>query len=495
MTALFDNSQRCAGHVLLVDSDTQYIQLVRDVFVSEGYLVTSASLEQQALDVVERQRIDAVVVDDSWLTTAGEGFLLRIRQLDSDVRIILQTAAGDRARERDLLQRLNLNGLVDKADGPERLLLWTEVAFKAAHAARTLRSDTSMMKRVVEAAAGFHRLQSFNSLAGTVVSRVCECLRASAGLLVLNQEMLDSVGEPQRASKAGGAVVIASENWPDADRGWPQCGDTECQQLVQSALRDLHARTSGITTVLPLVLRETCLGFVCLRDLQEGWGHTNWLELLRYQASVALQNGAFYEMAAFDPLSGLYARRFFENWAQRELHAAVRNGTSCAFLFVDLDGLKKINDGAGHAAGDKAIRVLGAVLRTAIREHDIVGRIGGDEFGMLMPCTREEGATHVGQRIVELLRAEPLQAGETTTPLTASIGISLLRIEEPCNPRVAKNFGRRFYEDVFKRLVARADESLYYAKTHGGDRSCVAAPLEFRDISGPMEARAGGEMG
>lgn len=83
-----------------------------------------------------------------------------------------------------------------------------------------------------------------------------------------------------------------------------------------------------------------------------------------------------YEMAALDPLTGVYTRRFFEQRMLRELRTAFRSQQPLALLMLDLDHLKQINDVAGHLVGDQALRIFGQVLRQTTRSNDIVGRYG-----------------------------------------------------------------------------------------------------------------------
>jgi diguanylate cyclase (GGDEF)-like protein len=274
-------------------------------------------------------------------------------------------------------------------------------------------------------------------------------------------------------------VPVASVNWGPPSDSWPGSASDSELELAKEAVRLSVPQFDTDCVVLPLVLREACLGFMCLTGAVASPVSPDWYALLAYQASGAIQNAVFYEMAAFDALSGVHARRFFENWVRRELHASVRNGTPCGLLYADLDGLKRLNDTAGHLCGDEAIRVIGRVLRTAIREHDIVGRLGGDEFAVLLTATTEEGALSVGERMVELLAAERIVTPDGCLPLSASVGIALLSLNEACDPRVARNLTRAFYDDVLARLMNRADGALYEAKAKGGAQICIAAPVQI----------------
>ncbi len=124
-----------------------------------------------------------------------------------------------------------------------------------------------------------------------------------------------------------------------------------------------------------------------------------------------------------DPLTGLYNRRGFVGMAKRELKLANRHGTGLLLFYIDIDDFKRINDTLGHQEGDRALVEFGEVLRLACRETDLLARIGGDEFLVLI----REGAKVDGQvlpRRIQALLVARNQGGERLYDLGASIGIA-----------------------------------------------------------------------
>ena len=107
-------------------------------------------------------------------------------------------------------------------------------------------------------------------------------------------------------------------------------------------------------------------------------------------------------MAALDPLTGVHARRFFEQWLRREVKTALRSQQPVSLIMLDMDAMKLINDTAGHLVGDQALATVGKVLRQACRENDVIGRYGGDEFAIVPPPDGSEGRSG-SVRILELL--------------------------------------------------------------------------------------------
>ncbi len=471
-------SYRSGTKVLLVDDDEHYLASTQALLTSEGYRVSIARDAREALTILTDTPIDVALVNYSMPHMSGAELITEIRAQDSDIRIVLQTGSAEDQPEREILRRLDVHGLAEKSDGPERLLLWTEVAAKSALAARRIRQDARGMKMVIEAAACFHRMQPISELGSVILAKVCECAGAARGALVLYADVMGAGDDDLDAHGGRVGIAVATHDFAAGALRAIDCAATCVVELSLKAVASRKTQVNGTDIALPLVVRETCLGYMFLSEATTQQLDAAWFELLSYQASVAIQNALFYEMAAFDSLSGVHARRFFENWARRELRASLRSGTPCGLLYADLDGLKQLNDSAGHLKGDQAIRCVGRVLSTAIREHDIVGRLGGDEFAMLLPATKDEGAKRVGERILELLAEERINTPEGDVTLSASIGIAILDVTGPCAPEVSRNLMPTFYEDLLARLMIRADEALYQAKSEGKGRLCIATAVE-----------------
>lgn len=155
--------------------------------------------------------------------------------------------------------------------------------------------------------------------------------------------------------------------------------------------------------------------------------------------------------ATVDPLTGLANRRTIMQCLREEIEE-VRVGAPCAVLVMDLDRFKSINDTLGHQAGDHCLRVVGGVIARNIRSVDRAGRIGGEEFVVLMPETTRETAFTVAERLRKAVASSGLRyaGGE---PMTASIGVTIADIG-----------------DSVDSLLARADGALYDAKRQGRNR-------------------------
>jgi diguanylate cyclase (GGDEF)-like protein len=158
--------------------------------------------------------------------------------------------------------------------------------------------------------------------------------------------------------------------------------------------------------------------------------------------------------ASQDPLTGLKNRRRFEEDLRAELARSHRYGVPGALLMLDLDHFKQVNDTLGHPAGDRVLGEIATALRGRARETDVLARIGGDEFAIVLPRCELVEAEEVGAEITRVIR-ERMSAENDVPPITASVGIAAFGLGE-----------RLSYESVF----GRADAALYAAKESGRDR-------------------------
>ena len=159
------------------------------------------------------------------------------------------------------------------------------------------------------------------------------------------------------------------------------------------------------------------------------------------------------QMATTDGLTGLANRRRFLEALEHEVQRHRRYGTPLALVSIDVDRFKRVNDTWGHAVGDEVLRALAAICRAEVRDVDIVGRIGGEEFAVLLPDTAPEEATAVAERLRYAVEAAPLLTTGGPLTVTLSLGVAA---SPPC--------------DGADGLLREADRALYRAKAGGRNR-------------------------
>lgn len=176
------------------------------------------------------------------------------------------------------------------------------------------------------------------------------------------------------------------------------------------------------------------------------------------------------EQAESDELTGLANRRRFLARLEEEISSAERYGTSLSLVMFDVDHFKRINDTAGHAAGDDVLRGIADRMLAITRASDTAGRLGGEEFGWLLPNTGLNEAAEAAERLRRSFEAAPFAAGR---PVTASFGVAV--------------FARG---DAPTALLRRADELLYRAKREGRNRVVVDTGPSECGVTAGYAARA-----
>jgi diguanylate cyclase (GGDEF)-like protein/PAS domain S-box-containing protein len=172
-------------------------------------------------------------------------------------------------------------------------------------------------------------------------------------------------------------------------------------------------------------------------------------DLLKETASLEEINASVTEIAATDDLTGLANRRTFREHMEKAVSMARRHGAALALVSLDLDGLKRVNDSAGHAAGDEVLVLFAEHLASVCRVEDVPARLGGDEFSLLLPGIDVNGARGLAERVLAGARSCDVlrQRG-----VTVSAGVTAWKTN-----------------DLPDDLLRRADEALYAAKHDGGD--------------------------
>jgi diguanylate cyclase (GGDEF)-like protein len=226
----------------------------------------------------------------------------------------------------------------------------------------------------------------------------------------------------------------------------------------------------------PAVVVPPALGWLLSTPIAEGQHHTtlNWalysvfssagsvgliLILARRIELLDAERSAATALSRHDALTGLANRRAFDEFLADSLSRAQRYSRALSLLSIDVDDFKRYNDSYGHPAGDEVLKVIARTFAAAAREADLVARIGGEEFAIVLPETDAAGARALGERI----RSEVASLRQFRRPVTVSIGVATASRRTP----------------TASVLVKQGDAALYAAKKSG--RNCVAgaghAPL------------------
>jgi diguanylate cyclase (GGDEF)-like protein len=182
------------------------------------------------------------------------------------------------------------------------------------------------------------------------------------------------------------------------------------------------------------------------------------LKFISHSSVEAGYHEEIYQLATHDPLTGLFNRRQFSDLLAAETARGLRREPRTVLAFIDVDHFKQINDRFGHVEGDGVLKQLTDILRRHVRAGDVLARIGGEEFAVLMADTNIEQAQQFGERVREAVAQSSFTPAGTSQRMTVSVGLA------------AMTAGRKDPSE----LMRAADRALYAAKESGRNRVCCA---------------------
>ncbi|WP_462325709.1 sensor domain-containing diguanylate cyclase [Desulfoplanes sp.] len=230
----------------------------------------------------------------------------------------------------------------------------------------------------------------------------------------------------------------------EPDTVYPRIKETEHWILVSRVPLDVLGR------------EETLIGLLGGLAIFFGLGLVAWMwTLARYKSHQA--ELSLFRMATTDGLTGLFNRRYFVDCVEKEIERSRRYERSLSMILFDIDHFKRINDTYGHEKGDQVLRNLARCVRRACREQDVLGRVGGEEFAVLLPETGREQAVAMAERLRQSVECERVTVGEgEVIHFSISVGVT------------SKNRENQGMD--FQTLFTRADALMYRAKESGRNR-------------------------
>jgi two-component system cell cycle response regulator len=452
-----------SARILVVDDNPLNVKLLAAKLAHDYYVVSSATNGAETLESVAREKPDIILLDVMMPELDGFETCRRLKAdpTTAHIPVIMVTALSDVA---DRVKGLEA-GADDFLTKPiNDLALMARVRsllrLKMIMDEWRLRETTS--SQFLTSGGGEAGLPATNG--GHVVlltdnGHERELIVRTLARIEARVTLASSVSEAVEQAQNGDCdLIVASIDLPDED------GLHICPQL----------RTREITRQLPILLiaNETEITRVAKGlDL----GANDYLmrpieanELLA-RARTQLRQRRHYErmrsnyeqnlsLALVDPLTGAYNRRYMDAHAPKLLARCRAAGKPLAVLMIDLDHFKQVNDRYGHPAGDAVLRETVNRIMLGLRPFDLVARLGGEEFAVIMPETGVGAATTIGERLRERISTTPIAWNEKTPPLSVSvsIGVAVAQPDQDIDMRI---------------LIGNADRALYAAKDAG--RNCV----------------------
>ena len=418
--------------LLIVDDSADDAELLLHSLRSQGYLVVSAAVDtpMSMRAALERQQWDVITCDHSMPSFNVPAALAIAKELRPDVPFIIVSGEIDlnlaialiKSGAQDYVQKSELIRL-----GPviERELRDAKLTRQRKLAEDRLRESQELFRAIVEnvgdlvAVLDTDGRRVYNSPSYRPLFRGKDIRPGSSSFLEIHSEDRERIKELFRRTVATGAGECAEFRFVLKD------GSIRHMESDGHAIHGADGKVSKVVVVS--------------RDITE----------------LKLLEGELREMAATDFLTGLPNRRHFLAGLEQELARIHRLEGHCAsVLMLDSDHFKHVNDSFGHATGDKILRHLGALMRNELRKIDTVGRVGGEEFAVILPGADLSAAEVFAERLRKKVAGTPVAQEDKLIPLTVSIGVA----------------GMNASDASADDALVRADRALYRAKERGRNR-------------------------
>ena len=461
-----------------VDPMADVLRLVRDALgarevtywrrASQGGLAPSASSLGSAVPSA-----DGAAPHAQWSDAEG---LVSVVDTEAGPLLVGPVPAQEGADTRGALVARGAPGWpTDKADAKRRMAECGEAVARVQlllDAQRSAAEYSNGIMRVLDVSKDFNAARDPERLAELVCETAIALFGMARGAIVrwdpahaAGHVAAVAIGHPVEPGQAVDPLSAAGEAcaevrtvlWQDATRareGYGIFSPTEP-----------HWPTGAVLAV-PLVRSRAVFGALVVETDRAGAIREQPLRMVSLLAELVMPSleslwnyEAVERRARTDPLTGLWNRRHFEEELAKVVLQAERYTKPLSVIMVDVDHFKRVNDTHGHDAGDRVLRHVATLLRDSARNVDLVARLGGEEFVLLLPETPATGGAEFAERLRRTLEATPAPLGDGhTVPVTASFGV----VGYPAPGLTAS------------RVVAAADAALYAAKRDGRNRVALA---------------------
>lgn len=445
--------------VLVVDDDPQVhdmtLVLLRDFqFQGRGFLPVSAYSAAEAREILERRDDIPVMLLDVVMETDHAGLSLAryIRQdlRNHRLRIILRTGQPGEAPEREVMLDYDINDYRSKTELTAQKLFTALVgALRSWIDITTIEKlNATLEARVVERTRELAEAQAFSARLVELLPNPVWVKDLAGHYRLYNKSFREFFGIDETTWLGHSAEEVLGRHLPAEEL------DSDCRVLDGSSRREEFETQIPDCRGQPRTLLVTKAALPADGVVPNG--------IIGLAVDISDRKGLERElrrMATTDPLTGAPNRRHFTTVAHQEMERALRYDLPLATIMLDVDHFKKVNDTWGHSIGDEVLKAVTVSMLAQLREVDVLGRMGGEEFAVLLPQTGLDGARQLAERLRQAVADIRLPLGEGVLKASISLGVAC----------------RGDGDTHFDHLLGRADRAMYRAKDAGRDRIEVDA--------------------
>ncbi|NIR46078.1 MAG: diguanylate cyclase [Gemmatimonadetes bacterium] len=469
--------------VLLVDSDPGFLSWNCQLIAEDGHRAWGAEDLIAAANFLADQTPQLLVVEVALLDMDGADPLGDLRERAPGAPIVLTATGAPDDRFRSFCRAHDIFGYHDKEHGSDALRLWVRAALVLANQSAAVRRTRSGLQRVLDAVPELHRLQSIENVLEAILAQVGELVGGHPEFVAAR--LSDPIGKPRLEEGDSDTQTVEDFVVGAVTNDSVPHGATLDQlpklpaSLLKRAVEEGEQLIDGRHGVLPLTLAEHVLGLAYLSRPAPTERDADLLRVYAAQAASAIRNAALYELATIDATTRVFRKAFTLERLSETLKLAWRKEFPVSVVMIDIDHFRDVNEQYGHVAGDRALRHLGQLLRRNVRDSDIVGRFGGDEFLVVLIDANQEGAHTAVQRLYGALGRQSGRPWPDSLPqLTVSMGVASMEPGE----EGYKERGLPGFDGIVERLVSEADGAMFRARLD--PRSALDSPvLTWTDFS------------
>lgn len=464
--------------ILVADDDADALSALRAVLEAEGYDVLTAMDGKQALATALSEQPSLLITDVLMPSMDGLQLMTAMQQHERLMRIPVIFYSGSYLDERDKerARRLGVARFLQKPISPAEVItgirsVLEEQPSPARTPSAVVDDQTTQIKQYNETL--IKKLKSNAiKLDQALISLEAIMDGIGDGIIVIDRDYTVVRANPAAAAAVGMEKedVIGLKCYDVFHKQHSPCRGSSVQcphnrifLRGEGRVRVIHSHTgmNGDEHHVELTaapVRDSAGGIVAMvesfRDIMDARTDDELVKLVK-RLNDAQTN--LKRMAVTDELTGLRNRRYIVERLEDEFHRSNRSGRPLSLIMLDVDHFKGINDAYGHLFGDVVLRVIAARIKTGLRRHDLVGRVGGEEFLVVCPDSSLQDAVLVAERIRKAVNGELISDGIYKVSVALSAGVTT-----------------KSKDDVTSdKTLSRADTALYKAKEEGRNRVVV----------------------
>ncbi|HEX2948767.1 MAG TPA: diguanylate cyclase, partial [Armatimonadota bacterium] len=404
-------------------------ELASFLTASDITVQTVQSLES-TFEQLRQGSIHLIILAAIWGEEGTERILALIRGTAPDIPILFYSLSNTPPPAKQVADA-KLLGPVLPGDSTATILGWINTAKSMSETRHALSIAWQAVTDLSQLTAQLSAPYQFETLLDTILQTF---------LQIISREVTDIQAAPPTGAILlmgnDGRIVVHAANGSYVDYLHAPLPDSLQAQVIQVA----EARSTysdGSQIIVPFYWNDSLHGILVVEGESLPLEISATMKMVVTNVAVILENTLLFELAAVDTTTRAYTRAFTLQRLYESLKSTYRTGQELTILMMDLDRFKHINDTYGHLTGDLALHKVGELMRTALRETDILGRYGGDEFLLILPNTPISGGLEVATRLMQFITDFRLDVNGDQVSLGISIGIGgISHGEEPEVPSI-----------------------------------------------------------